>query len=95
MTYLSPNAHQTFCEFKRDAHYWTISVNGKTEINAAWSYPDPTPKYQSIQDYLAFHVGKMEVCYGDNERVAPQASEFYGGWITTNIRGPFKASDKK
>jgi uncharacterized protein (DUF427 family) len=95
MTYLSPNSHQTFCEFKGYAHYWTIAVNCKTEINAAWSYPNPTPKYQPIQDHLAFYAGKMEACFVDNEQVTPQASEFYGGWITTGIRGPFKGSAKK
>ena len=32
----------------------------------------------------------MDACYVDGELVLPQPGEFYGGWITSDIVGPFK-----
>jgi hypothetical protein len=32
----------------------------------------------------------MDACYVDEEQVTPQAGDFYGGWITSDIVGPFK-----
>jgi hypothetical protein len=58
--------------------------------NAAWFYPDPSSGYKAIRGYVAFYPGKMDVCYVDGERVQAQPGGFYGGWITSNIVGPFK-----
>jgi hypothetical protein len=32
----------------------------------------------------------MEGCFVDGERVLPQPGDFYGGWVTHEIVGPFK-----
>jgi hypothetical protein len=58
--------------------------------NAAWTYPQPNAEYESIREYIAFYPGRMEACYLDGERVRAQAGDFYGGWITAEIVGPFK-----
>ena len=34
----------------------------------------------------------MDACYVDNELVIAQEGDFYGGWITSDIEGPFKGS---
>ena len=34
----------------------------------------------------------MDACYVDGELVTAQAGDFYGGWITKDIVGPFKGS---
>jgi uncharacterized protein (DUF427 family) len=81
---------KTFCEFKGTASYWTIDVNGKEAVSAAWSYASPSKGYEAIKDHLAFYPSKMDACYVDEEKVAPQAGDFYGGWITSDIVGPFK-----
>lgn len=57
---------------------------------AAWYYPDPTPGFVSIKDHVAFYPSKMDECLVDGERVEAQPGDFYGGWITSNIVGPFK-----
>ena len=36
------------------------------------------------------YAGPMAVCYVGDERVQPQPSGFYGGWITSDVVGPFK-----
>ena len=43
-----------------------------------------------IKDYVAFYPQLMDSCTVDGERVIPQPGEFYGGWITSDVVGPFK-----
>jgi hypothetical protein len=43
-----------------------------------------------LRDYLAFYPSRVDACFVDDERVRPQTGDFYGGWITSNIIGPFK-----
>lgn len=45
-----------------------------------------------LRGRLAFYPGKTDACYVDNERVPAQPGDFYGGWITSEIEGPFKGS---
>ena len=83
-------AHRSFCEWKGLAGYYNLMVNDKQVINAAWYYPQPTAEFVPIKDYLAFYPSKMDACYIDGELVKAQAGDFYGGWITSDIVGPFK-----
>ncbi len=87
---LKPAAGQTFCEFKGAANYWSLEVNGKVSLNAAWSYANPAPNFRVIKDHLAFYASRVDECYVDDERVIPQEGDFYGGWITSDLVGPFK-----
>ena len=87
---LSRSDHQSYCEFKGLATYYTLKVNDKVSENAAWSYLNPSIGYESIKDYVAFYPGRIDACYFDGERVQPQEGDFYGGWITADIEGPFK-----
>ncbi len=92
MDYLQPASGRTFCEFKGAASYWTLEVAGKRAEKAAWSYAAPSPGFEIIQDYLAFYPGRVDACYVDDEQVTPQEGDFYGGWITADIVGPFKGA---
>ena len=60
--------------------------------NAAWAYPNPTPRFTPIAGYVAFYAAPMDRCLVDEEVVTPQPGGFYGGWITADIVGPFKGS---
>ncbi|NDJ34298.1 MAG: DUF427 domain-containing protein [Chloroflexi bacterium] len=90
MAYLTPTNRRTFCEFKGAASYYTIEVGDKTAENAAWAYKTPNKGYEAIKDYIAVYPSQMDACYVDDEQVQPQAGDFYGGWITSEIVGPFK-----
>lgn len=90
MEHLSQTGRRTWCEWKGQARYYGLSVGGRRAENAAWFYPDPTPGFESIRDYVAFYPGKVDACYVDGERVQAQQGDFYGGWITAEIVGPFK-----
>lgn len=90
MEYLSPTQRHSVCEYKGQASYYTIDVNGKVAENAAWYYPHPSRDYERLANAIAFYPGRMEACYVDGERVQAQPGDFYGGWITHDIVGPFK-----
>lgn len=90
MRFLSQTPRSTVCEFKGRAKYWTVQVGDKKVVYAAWSYPNPTKAFLPIQDYLAFYASKMDACYVGDEQVRKQEGDFYGGWITSEIVGPFK-----
>lgn len=88
--YFKATTHTTFCEWKGAASYYTITVGNKSIPNAAWYYRYPTHPYEALADYIAFYPGKMDVCYVNGEKVQAQEGDFYGGWITKEIVGPFK-----
>ena len=88
--YLEPSTRSTFCEWKGVAKYWSVRVGDRFAEDAAWSYPKPDTGYEAIRDYIAFYPGKMDACYVGEYRVTPQPGEYYGGWITPDIVGPFK-----
>lgn len=90
MDLLTPTQQRTFCEFKGSASYWTITVGDRSSTNAAWMYARPATGYEAIANHLAFYAGRVDACFVGDEQVQAQAGDFYGGWITANITGPFK-----
>ena len=80
----------SWCEWKGRARYWTLRVGERMIERVAWSYPDPTPRFKPIQDHLAFYAGPLDSCTVGGMPVTPQPGGFYGGWITPDIKGPFK-----
>ena len=90
MEYLTKAGHSTWCEWKGKAGYYSLSVGDRQVEDAAWYYPHPAPGYEAIQGHVAFYPAKMDACYVDGERVQAQPGDFYGGWITSEIVGPFK-----
>jgi len=83
---------RTFCEFKGSALYYSLVEGDQRSVDAAWSYPDPTPEFEAIRDHIAFYPSRVQACYVDGERVVSQEGDFYGGWITHEIVGPFKGA---
>jgi uncharacterized protein (DUF427 family) len=87
---LVPSNLSTFCEFKGLAAYCSLVVAGRRSDNAAWYYPEPSAAFGAIRDHLAFYPSRVDACYVDGEPVQAQRGDFYGGWITGDIVGPFK-----
>ena len=77
----------SICEWKGMAKYWALARD--PDVLVAWAYPRPRARFDRIKDYIAFYPGRV-ACYVDGERVRPQAGGFYGGWITSEVVGPFK-----
>jgi len=87
---IQPGAGRSFCEWKGIAGYLDVVAGGRHEARAAWTYRDPVRDYSRLRDHVAFYPSRMDACWLDEERVRSQAGDFYGGWITDELRGPFK-----
>jgi uncharacterized protein (DUF427 family) len=88
--YLTLAGDTSFCEWKGAARYYEVSTEERKERRAAWFYPDPVPAYRDLKNYVAFYPSLMDACWVGGEKVRAQEGDFYGGWITSDIVGPFK-----
>ncbi len=84
---LLPVRGVSVCEWKGTAQYWGLADDFENTV--AWSYPEPLSAFSAFRDHVAFYPGRLE-CYIEGERVKPQPGHFYGGWITSDVVGPFK-----
>jgi uncharacterized protein (DUF427 family) len=98
----APERH-TVCEWKGKASYLHAEAGGKRAERVAWHYPEPKEGYEQLAGHLAFYAHRrtgssslrsedprIYAAYLDDEKVTPQPGEYYGGWITEEIEGPFK-----
>jgi uncharacterized protein (DUF427 family) len=90
MAAVVPARGSSFCEFKGRAAYYDVVLDGRRSERAAWAYPVPSRAFAPIAHHLAFYASRVDACYVGDERVAAQAGDFYGGWVTRDIVGPFK-----
>ncbi|MEZ0496976.1 DUF427 domain-containing protein [Sphingomonas sp. IW22] len=90
MDMLHPTPHRSLCEWKGQARYFDVHVGGEAIVEAAWAYPDPTPAFACLRGYVAFYPHLFDTCLVDGERAQPQPGGFYGGWVTSDLAGPFK-----
>ena len=94
MQYLERSGRKSsYCEFKGMATYWSIVIPATSSVrDAAWSYEHPSRNYAALQSHLAFYASRVDECFVDEERVSAQPGDFYGGWITSHVSGPFKGA---
>ena len=67
MALLRSSAHESFCPFKGEASYWSVSVAERQAENAVWSYQAPFPEVAEIKDYLAFYPDRVDAVLVDGE----------------------------
>lgn len=88
---LRANPRTTFCEFKgRAAYFDLVGADGRVEVAAAWTYPEPTDGFGPLTNTIAVYPGRMDRCLVDGEVVRAVQGDFYGGWVTDDVVGPFK-----
>jgi len=87
---LQPAAGGSWCEWKGQASYFDLVAGGKVASQAAWCYPTPSPNFRAIAGHVAIYPGRVDACFLDGEQVQAQPGNFYGGWITSRVTGPFK-----
>jgi uncharacterized protein (DUF427 family) len=46
--------HVTYCPYKGDCNYYSVSVGGRKSVNAVWSYDNPFPAVSQIKGHVAF-----------------------------------------
>ena len=89
--FLKPvSGRPSFCEWKGVARYFDVVANGRRLERAVWTYPTPSERFKSLAGWFALYPALMDACWVNEERVVPQQGGFYGGWITSDIEGPFK-----
>ena len=83
MEFTAPTDHTTHCPRKGDAIYWSLTVGGRTEENALWSYPKPHASDPDLTDspdlraYVAFYWHKMDAWFEEDEEVFVHARDPY------------------
>lgn len=87
---LEPVAGTTVCEFKGVAHYADLVIDGTRVPRLVWWYPEPSRGFESLAHCVALYPGRVDHCIVEGETVVAQEGDFYGGWITSRVSGPFK-----
>ena len=87
---LVSTAKSSFCEWKGMATYYDVQAAGEIAQNAAWGYPSVNQRYAELTNTVSVYAHRMDACYVNDELVQAQEGDFYGGWITSKIVGPFK-----
>ena len=89
---LGPGEGRSVCEWKGRATYHTLVLGERRIPDVAWSYEQPQPGYESLTGCLAFYPGRVDEAWVGDERAMAQEGGFYGGWITSRVRWPFKGA---
>ncbi|MHA2504275.1 MAG: DUF427 domain-containing protein [Candidatus Kariarchaeaceae archaeon] len=90
MSYFSENSRTSYCEWKGMANYVDLVLEDTVVPSVGWTYLTPKSMFASLKGYIAFYASKFDECWVGERRAKPQSGDFYGGWITDNIVGPFK-----
>jgi uncharacterized protein (DUF427 family) len=51
---------QTYCPYKGEAGYYTITVDGEQAVDAIWEYQNPYDAVAQIKDHVAFYPDRVE-----------------------------------
>ncbi len=60
MSLLERTSHATYCPYKGDCAYYSISVGGDRSVNAVWTYEAPYSAVAQIKDRLAFYPSRVD-----------------------------------
>ena len=55
--YISESSPNTVCPWKGTASYFSVNVDGKENVDAAWYYPEPSKLAKNLKNYVAFWNG--------------------------------------
>ena len=91
-TVLRDTEGSSLCEFKGVARYHDLVVGERRIQRAGWSYPKPAGRFAELLGHVAIYPGRVDEAWLGDERVRPQPGDFYGGWITSELVGPFKGA---
>jgi uncharacterized protein (DUF427 family) len=60
MALLTRSAHTTYCPYKGECNYFSITADGKLAENAVWTYESPYAAVAQIKDHLAFYPDRVD-----------------------------------
>lgn len=96
MQYLRANGQHSFCEWKGQAQYYDLNVDGTISQNAVFAYRDPLDDlgmgYNQFAGHMSFYADRVDDAIIGGERARPQPGGLYSGWLTSWIKGPVKGT---
>ena len=60
LSQLKRTDHVTYCPYKGDCNYYSVSAGGKKSMNAVWSYDNPFPAVSQIKRHVAFYPERVD-----------------------------------
>jgi uncharacterized protein (DUF427 family) len=57
---LTRSEHTTYCPYKGDASYYSITAGGDRSLDAVWTYETPFEWMTRIKDYVAFYPDRVD-----------------------------------
>ncbi|PVX61167.1 DUF427 domain-containing protein [Paraburkholderia unamae] len=60
MTLFARTPHTSWCPYKGEASYYSITPGGERAVNAIWSYEMPHPAVAAIKAHLAFYPERVD-----------------------------------
>jgi uncharacterized protein (DUF427 family) len=90
MDLLKPTAHHTFCPYKGDASYWSVTAGDKTVENAVWGYRDPFAEVGAIKDYVAFYWNLMDGWFEEDDEIFVHPRDLYKRIDVVNSSRPVR-----
>jgi uncharacterized protein (DUF427 family) len=60
MSLLQRTDHSTYCPYKGECAYYSITSGGERSVNAVWTYEEPYPAVAAIKDHVAFYPGRVD-----------------------------------
>ena len=55
LSQLERTDHTTYCPYKGDCSYYSITAGGRKSVNAVWTYENPYPAVAQIKGHVAFY----------------------------------------
>jgi uncharacterized protein (DUF427 family) len=68
---LIPSDTKTWCAYKGQASYFSVSVGGRLVPDIAWSYPDPRHDAVQVRDLIAFFDERIDARLDGERRARP------------------------
>ena len=81
---------RSFCEWKGLAPYWSVQVGDASPSTRRGAIPSRRRPSSAIAGHVSFYPQHMDSCWVDDEPVQANEGDFYGGWVTSKVVGPFK-----
>jgi len=60
LSLLQRSDHTTYCPYKGDCSYYSITAGGDRSINAVWTYETPFDAVAAIKDHVAFYPDRVD-----------------------------------
>jgi uncharacterized protein (DUF427 family) len=84
--FFNSSSTRTTCPWKGVARYYTVTVDGQKNRDAAWYYPDPSPAARQIRGYIAFWNGVRVERVKDSRADGSEPGPGWWGRIAAMVR---------